>query len=305
MIFPKPKIVVIVGPTASGKSDLAVLMGRKFSGEVVSADSRQVYRGLNIGTGKITPDEMLGIPHHLLDVASAEDVFTVSDYKQLAQVAISEIIERNNLPIICGGTGFYIQALVDGIELPNVPPNERLRESLEPFSASALYEKLKELDSEFADIVDRNNPHRLIRAIEIATALGHVPKITSDPPYDACFVGISTDLYTLRERIHTRLLSRIESGMIDEVKMLHEGGLSFKRMDSLGLEYRYVARHLEGKLDLEEMLTQLENEIFQYAKRQLTWFKRDGRISWFEKDDSRGISEYAEKHLNKKPADAG
>ncbi len=293
----KPKILVVVGPTASGKSDLAVLLAQKCGGEVVSADSRQVYKGLDIGTGKITTEEMRGIPHHLLSVAPPETIFTVSDYCREASIAISEILERKKPPIICGGTGFYIQALVDGIQLPDVPPNKELRDALAAFTVSALFEKLLVLDPDFASIVDKQNPHRLIRAIEIATALGRVPALLQHSAYDPCFIGITCDLYTLRDRIHTRLIARIDAGMLSEARTLHEQGLSYERMETLGLEYRYLARHLEGKLDLDTMTRELEGEIFHYAKRQLTWFKRDDRIHWFEKEDLSGIEDVAQRHL--------
>ncbi len=293
-----PKILVVVGPTASGKSDLAVHLAEKFNGEVVSADSRQVYKGLDIGTGKITTEEMRGIPHHLLSVVSPDTIFSVSEYRTMAEIAIANIVLRGKLPIVCGGTGFYIQALVDGLMLPDVPPNPELRESLAPFGANALFEKLLILDPDFASIVDKQNPHRLIRAIEIATALGRVPALERKHPYDPCFIGITTDLYTLRDRIHVRLLSRIDAGMIEEAKVLHESaGLTFERMEALGLEYRYLARYLEEKLTKDEMLKELEGEIMQYAKRQLTWFKRDDRIHWFEKDDVESIQRLASRFL--------
>ena len=293
----KPKIVVVVGPTASGKSDLAVIIAQKFNGEVISADSRQVYTGLDIGTGKVTEEEMGGVTHHLLSVVSPEVIFTVSEYRTMAQHAIDEILARGKLPIICGGTGFYIQALVDGIQLPDAPPNPRLRETLSAFTTTALFEKLTALDPDFADIVDKHNPHRLIRAIEIASALGHVPSLEKHPLYDPCFIGISTDLYTLRERIHKRLLARLNAGMLDEIKRLHAEGLLWERMEALGLEYRYLARHLTGKLSFDEMTKELENEIFHYAKRQMTWFKRDNRIHWFEKDDLVAVEKEVGKHL--------
>jgi tRNA dimethylallyltransferase len=293
-----PKILVIVGPTASGKSDLAVKLAREFNGEVVSADSRQVYTGLDIGTGKVTESEMAGITHHMLSVVSPTEIFSVSAYRDMAEKHITDIIARGKLPIICGGTGFYIQALVDGINLPHVPPDEALRATLKPLSTNALYEKLLLLDPDFASIVDRHNPHRLIRAIEIATSLGSVPPLEKNEHYDPLFIGISVDLYTLRERIHLRLLTRLDEGMITEAKTLYESGLSFPRMEALGLEYRYLARYLQGTITKEEMEIQLENEIFHYAKRQLTWFKRDPRIRWFSRDDLSEINAAVETHLN-------
>ncbi len=293
-----PKIVVVVGPTASGKSDLAVLIAQKFGGEIVSADSRQVYAGLDIGTGKITEEETMGVKHHMLSVVHPKAIFTVSEYQAMAKQRVDDILLRGILPIVCGGTGFYIQALVDGIQLPDVPPNTELRSSLQAFSASALYEKLVLLDPDFASIVDKQNPHRLIRAIEIATALGNVPPLLHKPLYDPCFIGITTDLYTLRDRIHARLLLRMESGMLDEGRRLHGEGLPYERMEALGLEYRYLTRHMKGEISFDEMLKELENEIFHYAKRQLTWFKRDNRIHWFDKDDLEQIFALTKEHLS-------
>ena len=173
----KTKLLIILGPTASGKSDLAVQLAKKYNGEIISADSRQVYKGLNIGTGKITKKEMSGIKHHLLDVTDPKKVFTVSQFKTLVEIAIADISSRGKLPIICGGTGFYIQAVVDNIILPEVPPNKKLREKLNKKTTTELFEILKKLDNERAKNIDAKNPRRLIRAIEIAEKLGKVPPL--------------------------------------------------------------------------------------------------------------------------------
>ncbi len=286
------KILVIVGPTASGKSDLAVRLAKQFDGEVISADSRQVYKGLDVGTGKITTAEMQGIPHHLLDVASPLRKFTVERYKKLAAKAIADIAKRGKLPIICGGTGFYIDALVDGIVFPDVAPNPKLRAELGKIGKKdpgALFARLKELDPERAETMDPHNLRRVIRAIEIATAIGKVPKILNaenaknGSVYDPLFIGINPDLEKLRARIQTRLIDRINTqGMIEEARALHDGGLSWKRMEELGLEYRHLALFLQEKSSREEMIGRLGFEIWHYAKRQLAWFKRNKRIQWFE-----------------------
>lgn len=278
--MPKIPITVILGPTASGKTGLSIKLAKKINGEIISADSRQVYRGLDLGTGKITKKEMFGIKHYLLDVADPKKVFSVIDYVELANKAIVEIHNRGKTPIIVGGTGFYIQALVDGLILPEVPPNTELRKDLTKKSLSELQEILKKLDEKRYITIDKNNPHRLIRAIEIATTLGEVPKLQKNSKYDPTFIGIEISMDELRKKIHTRLISRIEAGMIDEVKKLHKEGLSWKRMEQLGLEYRYLSRFLQNKITKEEMLTELETAICQYAKRQMTWFKRDKRIKW-------------------------
>lgn len=275
-----PRILAIVGPTSSGKSDFAVKLARKFNGEIVSADSRQVYKGLDIGSGKITKREMRGIPHHLLDIASPKKVFTISDFQKLAYKKIDDILARGKLPILCGGTGFYIQSIVDGTVLPEVPENKLLRTKLNKLSLKELQSKLKKLDKARFATVDINNKVRLVRAIEIATALGKVPNIKSMPKYECIQIGLSWPKEKLDERIKKRLNARIKKGLIKEVSDLHKNGLSWKRLEMLGLEYRYVALFLQNKISHAEMVVELQNKICQYAKRQMTWFKRDKRIKW-------------------------
>lgn len=277
------KILVIIGPTATGKSDLAVFLAKKFNGEVISADSRQVYKGLDIGTGKITKREMRDVPHHLLDITNPKRVFTVSEYKKLGEKVLQDVWQQGKLPIICGGTGFYIQALVDGIILPEVPPNKKLRKQLEKKSVAKLFAILKKLDPRRAKEIDHKNPRRLIRAIEIAKYLGKVPRLEIRPQKDTDILQIGIDMpdKILKERIEKRLKVRIKKGMIEEARRLYRQGLSWRRMEELGLEYRYLARYLQGKISKKGMITQLAGEIWQYAKRQRTWFKRDKRIKWF------------------------
>jgi tRNA dimethylallyltransferase len=277
----KPRILVIVGPTATGKSDLAVLLAKKFNGEVVSADSRQVYKGLNIGTGKITRHEMKGVWHHLLDVADPKRRFSVVRYVRLARQAISRIQATGKVPIICGGTGFYIQALVDGIVLPDVPPNKVLRAQLGELNPSELLTRLKKADPIRFATIEKHNIRRVIRAIEIAETLGAVPPLTRSESYETLFFGLTLPSMELKERIHRRLITRLRAGMIAEVKRLHKNGLSWKRMEELGLEYRYLARFIQGKISKEEMIRQLNTKIWHYARRQMTWFRRDKRIVWF------------------------
>ncbi len=276
----KPKIISIVGPTASGKSDLAVMLAKQFKGEVISTDSRQVYIGLNIGSGKITKKEMMGIPHHLLDVINPKKVFTVANFKKQADQKISEIISRGHTPILCGGTGFYIDAVAKNVILPEVPPNKALRKKLEMLPLEKLQQMLMKLDQKRFITIDLNNKVRLVRAIEIAKALGSVPKIKIKPLYDVLTVGILWDPEILRKRINLRLQKRLKGGMINEVKKLHAQGLSWKRLESLGLEYRFVAQFLQKKITKAEMIERLQFEIWHYAKRQMTWFQRDKNIVW-------------------------
>lgn len=276
----KPKIIVIVGQTSTGKSDFAVKLAKKVNGEIISADSRQVYKGMDLGTGKITKKEMQGIPHHLLDVASPNKVFSVSDFKLHADKKIEEILIRGKTPIICGGTGFYVDAVVDGVMLPEVAPNTKLRAKLEKESIEMLFKMLKKLDPTRAKNIDVKNKVRLIRAIEIAKALGKVPKIKLNSPYDVIKIGLTLPDEVLKERIKARLLARIKKGMLLEIKKLHDNGVSWKRMEMLGLEYRYGALYLQGKFTKQEMIEKLNIEIWHYAKRQKTWFKRDTNTIW-------------------------
>lgn len=277
------KVLVILGPTAVGKSDLAVELAKQYNGEVISADSRQVYTGLNIGTGKITKKEMRGVPHHLLDVMNPKKVFSVELWKQQAEVAIKDIISRGKLPIICGGTGFYIQSIVDNITLPDVPANPTLRKELSLKSTDELFKILKKLDPNRAKNIDSKNPVRLIRAIEIAQTLGKVPKVKKvKSSYEFIQIGLTLPSSVLHERIHTRMISRMKKGMVAEAEKLHASGLSYKRMEALGLEYRSLSLYLQKKISKKELASQIELGNIQYARRQMQWFKRDVRIKWFE-----------------------
>lgn len=303
------KILVVLGPTASGKSDLAVSLAKKFNGEVISADSRQVYRGMNIGTGKITKREMKGIRHHLLDVANPKKQFSAENYRVLAHAAIDDIASRGKLPIICGGTGFYIDAILKENPFPSVPPDENLRKKLSKKSAAQLLLILKKLDPKRAKVIlksnsEKNNARRIIRAIEIASKMASLikekegqracsawpaetsrersPMLSLKYQYAPIFIGIKLSTDDLKKRIKVRLLKRLKHGMIREAHQLHTHGLSWKRMDELGLEYRYLAKYLQGKISKEEFVERLNTEIWHYAKRQMTWFKRNKKIRWFE-----------------------
>ena len=317
-----PRILIILGPTASGKSGLAVRLAREaprvrgrsgrleIGAEVISADSRQVYRGLDIGTGKITRREMRGVPHHLLDVADPRRRFTAERYRILARRAIVDILRRGKVPIICGGTGFYIDAALNESPFPNVPPNRALRKRLEKRPLKELLARLKRLDpNRWKDIdanpSDKENARRIVRAIEIAAHVSKRgwstnavrPVVTTSqkrgtPPsiaeYSTRYIGIKMPMDILRQRIRARLEKRLRSGMIAEVRRLHEprlaanptGGLSWKRMDELGLEYRYVSRYLRSRMTKKEMVDKLAIEIGRYAKRQMTWFRRNPSIRW-------------------------
>ena len=267
----KPKVFVILGQTATGKSNLAVKIAKKIDGEIISADSRQVYKGLDIGTGKISKKEMECVPHHLIDVVSPKKKFTVVEYKKLAEEKIEEIIARENTPIICGGTGFYIDAITKGIVFPEVPPNLKLRKELEKKSAEDLFKMLKKLDSNRAKNIDVKNKVRLIRAIEIAKALGKVPKITEVlPQFKFIKIGLFLPEDLLKKKIEKRVKKMFDDGLLQEIKKLKKSGLSQKRLKEFGFEYS------------DPTYEKVVAETIKYAKRQMTWFKRDKEIKWFD-----------------------
>ena len=278
----KPQVIAIVGPTASGKSALGIFLAQKLNGEIISADSRQVYRDLNIGTGKVTKHEMEGIPHYLLDVASPKKVFTVDDFVKLGEKACNAILKKSKLPIIVGGTGLYVDALLGRMSIPSVPPNLKLRTQLEKKNAASLFKILQKLDPERAENIEQKNPRRLVRAIEIAKALGKTPPIRVEEKYDVLWLGINPADAVLKKNIHIRLLARMKAGMLAEAKRLHKQGLSYKRMDQLGLEYRSLAELLQKKVTEKEMLVELERAIQKYARRQMRWFKRNQEIHWIK-----------------------
>ncbi len=292
------KLLVILGPTATGKSDLAVKIAKKYNGEVISADSRQVYTGLDIGTGKITKKEMQGVPHHMLDVVSPKKSYSVVAWKTEVEKIIKDTHSRGKLPIICGGTGFYIESIVDGIVHPDVEMNKDLREKLKKLSTEKLVQMLQKLDKKRLENIDTKNPVRLIRAIEIAKALGKVPEVKkTKSPFQILEIGTHIDDIDLREKIGKRLKDRIKAGMMDEAKKLHENGLSWKRMRELGLEYGYLADLLQSKMTKEDFETKLEVEIWRYSRRQITWFKRDKRIYWFNPKDTKSIEKIVDEFL--------
>lgn len=288
----KPKVLVIVGPTASGKSALAVSIAQKYNGEVISADSRQVYKDLNIGTAKITKEEMQGVPHHLIDVADIHTVYNASDFKRDATEAILDITQRGKLPIIAGGTFFYVDTLLGKIQAPEVSPNPALREKLEALDTHALYESLLKLDPRRAADIDKDNKRRLIRALEVVEALGAVPEQSStELPYDVLMLGIETDKKDLRARIKARAPEWLSNGFKQEIQALLQSGISKERLAEIGFEYQIGVELLEGALTEDAFLEVFEQKNWQYAKRQLTWLKRDSSIHWLS------LSEETERDL--------
>ena len=276
----RKKLIVILGPTASGKSALAVKLAKKFNGEIISADSRQVYRNMDIGTGKVTKKEMAGIPHYLLDVVSAKRRFSVAQYQKLSFQVISRILKRGKIPILCGGSPFYVYSVVEGWSFPKLKPDWGLRKKLEKESPKELLEILKRLDKKRAKSIEKKNKRRLIRAIEICKKLAKVPKLKKEKKFNCLLIGIRKSKTELRKLIERRLLKRLKKGMIAEVKKLRKSGVSFKRLEEFGLEYRFVALYLQKKINHKDMVEKLKKEIEKFSKRQMTWFKKDKRIHW-------------------------
>ena len=278
------KLVVILGTNASGKSDLGIRLAEHFGGEVVSADSRQVYRGLDLGSGKITPAQAARVKHHLIDVAEVSEYYSLAQYQRAAYNAIDSVSRAGKLPFLVGGTGLYISAIVGGYQLVDVPPNDQLRAELEPLPLPQLAARLERSDPDAAGCIDKSNRRRLIRAIEIAAA-GYTNSAAhqSSPRYNCLQLGLTWPREILVERIETRLRERLANGMLDEVAGLRSRGVSDLRLEKLGLEYRYITRYLCRELrTLDELRSHLGIAIRQFAKEQLTWFKRDSRIIWLD-----------------------
>jgi tRNA dimethylallyltransferase len=286
----KPKVIVIVGPTSSGKTSLSIELAKAFNGEIISADSRQVYRGLDLGSGKVTEVEKDGVSHHLLDIVDPQEVYTAAEFEKDATEAIALIIGRGHVPIIAGGTFFYIDVLLGKSSVPKVAPNPDLRLQLETRSEEDLYAELLVKDPTRAETIDSKNKRRLVRALEIVAALGAVPKETLEKRYDVLTLGIAIPKETLHENIHVRLHERLEAGMIAEAERLRDEGVSYERLESFGLEYRYIAQFLQNKLSKDEMTARLEREIQHFAKRQMTWLKRDKSIVWVDPKDITNIA---------------
>ncbi|MFZ2626653.1 MAG: tRNA (adenosine(37)-N6)-dimethylallyltransferase MiaA [Candidatus Moraniibacteriota bacterium] len=298
----KSKIVVILGPTSSGKSSVAIKLAQKFNGEIISADSRQIYRGMDVGTGKVTSAEQALAKHYMLDIVSPKTNFSAAQFKKKAQILIADILKRGKLPIICGGTGFWIKALVDDVIYPEVKPDWKLREKLGKKSTEQLFVMLEKLDPVRAGNIDAKNPVRLIRAIEICRTLGKVPVIASggstsimevEPP-KFLQIGISLPKEKLHQNIEKRLKQRFDEGMIEEVTRLHrEQKISWKKMESFGLGYLWIAKFLQKQLPREELFFKVYSAEKDYAKRQMTWFGKDKRIIWLP-TSSTGKKKYQE-----------
>jgi len=309
----KEKIIVILGPTATGKTKLAVKLAKRFGGEIISADSRQVYRGMDIGTGKdlreyiiksqapspksqinskfkIQNSKLRQVPYHLIDITNPKKQFTVAEYQFLAYKTIDEILKRGKLPIICGGTGLYISAVVEGYAFPESQGTNRqsriIRKNLSRLTFKQLLARLKKIDPATYKIIDQKNRRRVERALEIYYQTGKTKSEQlkkQKPPYDFLLLGLTFSRAVLSQRIEKRLQDRLEKqGMIDEVKRLQRQGLSWQRLDDFGLEYRFISRYLRRQISYDQMLSELKKAIVNFSKRQMTWFKADKKIRWFK-----------------------
>jgi tRNA dimethylallyltransferase len=279
----KPKIVVIVGPTGSGKTALSIALGKAFSGEVINADSRQVYRGLDIGTEKITKAEMENIPHHLIDIIDPSEAYSAFDFKRDATKAVEEITARGHLPIIAGGTFFYVDTLLGKSVGAPAPQNPTLRAQLEEMSTKELYALLEAKDQRRSKTIEKDNKRRLVRALEVIDVLGVVPEVrTLECPYDVLMIGIRVDREKHREVLKVRGKKALEHGLIEELEKLLKHGASESRLSEIGLEYKEALSYLHGEITYERLLERFTEVNWQYAKRQLLWLKRYDEAVWFD-----------------------
>jgi len=294
------KLIVIVGPTASGKTALSIKLAKEYNGEVVSADSRQIYRGMDIGTAK--PLDLEGVPHWILDIKNPNQNYTVAQYKKDAIKAIKDIQRRGKLPIMVGGTGLYVKAVVENLDIPKIKANPQLREKIEKEAEknglNFVFQKLVELDPEAAYIIDSKNPRRVIRALEI-TLLTKKPfsaqRKSGKPLFNILEIGISIEKEELKERINLRVNEMIMAGLVDEVKGLikkypprlgEAGGTHVQAFDAIG--YREIIDYLANKKTLEQAAEEIKMNTWHYAKRQMTWFNADKKIHWIKDCEEAG-----------------
>jgi tRNA dimethylallyltransferase len=290
----KPKIIVIVGPTASGKTKVSIDLAKKINGEIISADSMQIYKDMTIGTAKPTIAEMQGIKHYMIDIISPSESFNIAKYKELAENAIKEILSEGKIPIIIGGTGLYINTLINGVEFADIESDVEYRNNLikyaEENGAYALHSKLEEIDKEAADRIDINNIRRVARALEIYHVTGKTKteldkESIKELKYDYRVYGIQISRDELYNRINLRVEKMLEQGLVDEVRnLVQKYNVSNTAMQGLG--YKEVVKYLNNEISYEDMVELLKMETRRYAKRQLTWFRRDKRINWVSSDNA-------------------
>jgi tRNA dimethylallyltransferase len=283
-----PKLIAVVGPTASGKTALGIALAHRFGGEIVSADSRQIYRGMDIGTAKPTAAERRAIPHHLIDIKNPDEDYTVADYQRDAIATINNIIARGKLPIIVGGTGLYVRAVLENLDIPKTVAEPELRARIEKniteVGLAAVFKKLATLDPEAAYVVDPKNPRRVVRALEVALATG-VPftaqRTKRAPLFDALVLGLNPVPELLRERIDRRVDAMMRDGLVSEVaRLVKKYGRAPTAFDAIG--YREIIAHLDGTVPLKDATAAIKINTGHYAKRQRTWFKKYGSVKWIK-----------------------
>lgn len=291
----KEKLFVLIGPTAVGKTELSIDLAKRLNAEIISADSMQIYKYMDIGTAKITEEEMEGVPHHLIDFLYPDEEYTVSDYQRDASRLITEINARGRLPMVVGGTGLYINSLVYELNFAKAPPDEEYRVELEELATNYgieyIHDLLSKVDPESAKTISKKDKKRIIRALEVYKTTGKTMSEYNKnfrketDKYDLCMVCLNMDRQKLYDRINMRVDIMIENGLIDEVKgILHKG--YHKNLVSLkGIGYKEIIEYLDGNLTLDEAIEKIKKGSRNYAKRQLTWFRRDKRIKWVNKDD--------------------
>ena len=287
------ELIVILGPTASGKTHLAVQLASHMDGEIISADSRQFYRGMDIGTGKDLDEYVVDgkqILHHLIDIAEAGSRLNINDFHGLFHDALDKVLAKGKQPILCGGSGLYIETAVYGKELSAIPVKQELRDELRKLNGDQLVQRFENIDSRLKERVDSSTKKRMIRAIEMDEFLQHNPWPEARTLSTGVrWFGLNPPVEIRRKRISNRLIHRLEIGMIEEVETLVAQGISHNSLDYYGLEYRWISKYLLGEVSLDEMTKKLETEIHRFAKRQMTWFRRMEKkgtsIEWMEKPD--------------------
>ncbi len=284
-------VVAIVGPTCTGKTALSLTLGKAMNGEIVACDSRTIYRRMDIGTAKPSLQEQSIVPHHMLDVADPDEVFTVAQYKQQASEAIDDIHSRNKLPIVCGGTGFYARALLEGLSMPNVPPNEEFRQSLKETASRdgtpSLHQRLATIDPAAASKIGVNDQFRIIRALEVFETLGvrfSEAATKVDPPYKTAWIGLTFhDRSILKKLIGERVQAQIDAGLLDEIKGLLEKYGETQAIQN-GVAYKEYLPYLKDRCSLDEAMATCIQNNYQLARRQLIWFRANPLIQWFNVD---------------------
>ncbi len=301
-----PKIIVVLGPTASGKTDLALRLAKKYNGEIVSADSRQVYKQMNVGTAKPAGEwkdgayVVEGVSHYMMDIINPNEDFSLADFKKIAINSIYDILKRGKLPIIVGGTGLYVWAIVDNLDIPTVKPNLELRKELEKKSLSELVSQLQELDPQTAEKIDIKNPRRVLRALEVVISSGKsfmAQQTKSEPLFNTLQIGISMLKEELDLRIEKRIGVQMKDGLLAETEMLKASGYDWNLPSMSGIGYRQIGYYLQNKMSLSEAVETLKTDTKKYAKRQITWFKRDKRIHWIQNGDKEKTEELVENFL--------